>query len=277
MSFSLASVLIILIVFPGLFFRKGYYSYPFSKKWIPENLASDLIYSILPSVLLHVAFGYAISNWVTFHHHQVDYDIFLKFLSSNSDSQCAKDCIENIEEHKFCIFWYHVSLWTASFLLGHLCRIFVKGFKLDLLIKGLRFNNEWHYILSGEIMYKINGKYFSDLRFVTVVLKSDKSTITYKGMLADYQLGSKGTLDTICLRHTERLIWKREKSEYVNVDGDIFVIPANEIANLNIDYLYVEDITPEEKYVSRLTVVSIVVIGLVAIGLAVLVFVKLCM
>lgn len=256
MNFAVGSIIIILLLIPGLLLRRAYYSFSFSRHYIPDNLTSDLINAIVPSFIIHFSLVLFLA-----HSSKIDFTILGVLLSSCSDSKVIGDCYTNISENLDKILKYNCSIWLISILIGHFLRIVVKACKFDIKIKAFRYQNEWHYILSGEICQfpsypsKEDNKEI-EFKILDVLVKGDKKPIIYTGILVDYQLSKDGNLDTVILSNVKRRSVEKieittpldPKKDYPHpvesklitkdykIPGAVFAIPAINIININIHY-----------------------------------------
>src|SRR4051812_46483418 len=119
MNFALGSILVILILLPGFILRKGYYSYPFSKRFIPENLFTDLIYSITPAFILHIIYFIIVNKCAD---RPVDLTLIGNLLANTSDSKIIDKCYFNVSENAIRIFFYNSGLFAIAYSLGHIGR-----------------------------------------------------------------------------------------------------------------------------------------------------------
>ncbi len=118
----------------------------------------------------------------------------------------------------------------------------------------MRFNNEWFYLLSGEIsefkeftenLGKVDGVYLT-----TIVHHSDKDYL-YRGIVADFFFDKSGNLDRVLLKlaHRRALTDDRESHQeydqeeiddrYYSIEGDYFILRYSEMSTINLDYFFV--------------------------------------
>jgi len=139
---------------------------------------------------------------------------------------------------------------------GFLSKWVVRKLKLDRKIKLFRFQNEWHYIFSGEILDfpKVSGEADDiDCSYVDALVRTDEGTVIYSGLLTDYILTKEGGIDRIYLSSVKRRFLKddilngpesqtEQKPEdpddkrYYYLPGQFFIIPYNMVINLHITY-----------------------------------------
>ena len=137
-------------------------------------------------------------------------------------------------------------------------------FKLDRRLLWLRYDNQWHYLLTDEILetsdlqLSIGLQDASAIKFilVDVLMKVEKSNVLYSGILVDYELAADGGLRTLYLRQTRRKSLsntegvkstedesntEHQSEGYYDVAGDLMVIPYAQTLNLNLSYYMAEE------------------------------------
>lgn len=193
----------------------------------------------------------------------IDLESVLLLLSGAYDSSAATfhAALSAVSGHLLPISGYLFSLCTAAALLGVGTHWLVRHFKLDLRHRALRFNNEWYYLLTGEILQfaempddstEIDGVYLS-----AVVCHGDQAYL-YRGLVADFSFGRHGELDKIFLRMAHRRHITDDRSphpetspasndfpddRYYDIRGDLFLLRYSEISTLNLDYFELSEVT----------------------------------
>jgi len=154
------------------------------------------------------------------------------------------------------IIAYNLYLWISSAVLGYSIKRIVRELKLDRKWKLLRFQNEWHYLITGEILDfpKILGE-ASDIDIVSVdaMVETNNGTIIYSGIIQDYLLSKQGGLELIYLTEVTRRYLKSDnlnnadtkgnsmQDGYYYIPGDFVVLPYKDIKNINISYYSIEE------------------------------------
>jgi hypothetical protein len=175
-----------------------------------------------------------------------------------NDTEKIQDSFVNISHSINLIAAYQFGLWTIAYVLGHVARLLIRFFDWDKKYRIFRFNNEWHYILTGEITrfptVQLEPLRYIDYKVVNALVRTDKGTFIYAGILQDYNLTKDGVLDTVCLSHvmrrpidsdriinTDTNIAEENKddneSRYFKIPGSILVIPYTNILNFNLHYI----------------------------------------
>jgi hypothetical protein len=262
MNIALTTISLLIFLLPGFLFRRFYYTGEFSKEYFKENI-SDLIYAgIIPSFVIHF-FGY----WLFIHW---KYDIDIKtvgiLLSGSSDVAKAESAFSSLYKYSGQILCYFVGVGILGMLLGYTAKWIVRKNRLDTKINLFRFQNEWFYLFSGEILQfsKIPGKNEEkiDFIYIDVLVGTHEGTIIYSGLLKEYMLSKSGGIDRLYLTEVKRRYLKddgagKEDSSaaakssderYYTLPGQLFIIPFANIINLHITYYKLEETSsPEEK------------------------------
>ncbi len=210
MNIALATLFLLILLYPGFIFRRFYYTEEFSKEYFKQSITDLLVAAILPSVLLHIA-GY----YLFIHpRYSIHITTIGTLLSGTSDGTKVTDAFEGIyaQARSIVIYFIGVSLLAAIAGLG--AKYIVRSAKLDRKLKLFRFQNEWHYIFSGEILDfpRVPGNPDDiSIRYIDALVKSDSGTIIYTGILADYVLSKDGGIDRIYLTNVKRRYLKDDK------------------------------------------------------------------
>lgn len=131
------------------------------------------------------------------------------------------------------------------------------------IITLLGVSNEWYELFDGD------GDKNYDVILLDVLTSSKESTLIYSGYLKNYYFQTKSTeLDYIVLTQVKRRdlrskavfdqpmanssekfnFYKNEPGTTISLPGDLVIIPAREILNINVTYLEVDrEITTEEQ------------------------------
>jgi hypothetical protein len=275
MSFTIDFLLlIILVVIPGLLFKRFYFQGEFSKQFsTKDSVYKSVFYSIIPGVLIQLL-GYIIYIGVR-KHSFTNKDLLCVFeeLFTGSDNYSeittlfVQKGISNFILHEF-------NVYLLAVFIGYFSYLVVRTFKLDVKLKILRFKNQWYYIFSGEFksfkkfekakqlfrekktieqLLKPNSdnqfKYFP-VR-ADVLVKEDSKVILYTGYVIDYDLDYENIndLDKLYLYRTHRYREVRDEDKNnkqikiignkakIPIKGDVFLLDAKNILNLNLTFV----------------------------------------
>ena len=269
MDIAFSTIIIIILVIPGITFRRFYLTEPFSIKYIHRKLSDELIWAIVPSSLLHSIAIIVIESFTNFY---FDFILLLKLITC----ELSKNELISIHENIGNILFYNISLWVISGLAGYYLKNLVRRNDWDLIYPILRFPNKWHYYFSGEYEAisayeqqksspsssnkKIHKNQLPDFIFIDALVNiENRGDAIYMGLLYDYELGPDGSLSHIILQFTERRYIQDDfmdnddlnnpsnnKNPYYKIPGKYVLIPFERIKNLNFRYYNLEEISPKK-------------------------------
>lgn len=239
MNIALATIALFVLLTPGFLFRRFYYSEEFSKEYFKQSYLEQFFSSIIPSTLLHL-FCY---SFFVLPKHEINLEVVGTLLSGSDDAIRITNAFNTIYNECKAITGYFLSTYIVGGLTGYFGKKIIRFTKLDRKVKLFRFQNEWHYLFSGEILDfpRVSGKSEDiDFSYVDVLVKSDEGSIIYMGILSDYILSRDGGLDRIYLREVKRRYLRDDnhtKDEtYYQLPGEFFVISSSQIINIHITY-----------------------------------------
>lgn len=255
MNFAASSLIIILVILPGFCFNQFFYAGDFERISIKKSVIEEVAGIIGISLLIH-------SCSILFIHHfnffrvEVDLPCLLNCLWVDKEPNLIIKISDNIQGNYNNIIMYNPFGCCAGFFFGWLSRSIIRGLRLDLVLRPLRFANPWFYILSGEsIFFREARLNFFDSRvekkvdaiYLDVLVKNEKNNIIYRGLLRDFKL-KESNLDSLLISNvsrrylTEEIDLKDKKNDpsiFYEIPGFYLVILAREIININITYLIV--------------------------------------
>lgn len=257
MNFALATLTLLVILYPGFLFRRFYFTEEFSREYFKQSIPDLIFSSILPAFFIHIIGYFLFIKGRT----QIDVFTIGTLLSGTSDADKVTRAFKAVYEESPFIIKYFAGVSVAGAIAGLLTKLTVRKLKLDRKIKLFRFQNEWHYIFSGEILDfpKVPGNAEDiDCSYVDVLVKTDEGTVIYTGLLADYILTKEGGIDRIYLTSVKRRFLKddiitapsesieqkqknNEDNRYYYLPGQFFIIPYNLVINLHITYYKIKD------------------------------------
>lgn len=264
----------IAIVIPGILFRRFFFYGEFSKQFNTKDpVLHSIFFSIIPGIVIQLVcftiYAATLGFDIRFS------DIFTIFRDFTSDSAQDTDQVtQNFINNDITTFFiYTVCVFAFAALIGFALSRFIRIRKWDMKYKLFRFQNQWYYVFSGEVLnmkkfedahrYSLNNnKTFEQDTFMTYAdillsVSADKKEL-YTGYVVDYDLMSDDItqLDKIYLIDTHR--YKRKEIKHdengdeiidpneentsksrnrIKVPGDIFVLNARNIVNLNLTYV----------------------------------------
>lgn len=285
-------LLFILVVIPGLLFKRFYFFGEFSKQFnSKETVYKSIFYSIIPGVLIQVlAFWlYLIIRTPSFGNE----DIICIFNELFSGQNTYSDVTVEFLRNGFHLFFLHeLGVFILAISLGILFSRIIRAFKLDVKHKILRFKNQWYYVFSGEIRsfkkFKIipsilgetNGqqnkyKYYPPYADI-LVEGGTNGTSLYTGYVIDYDLEYENLndLDKIYLiganryrplrsgENTEGLEVKGSRVK-VPIEGDVFILQANKVLNMNLTFIPSPEIEKTKSKLWKIVRAGIYYLGVI--------------
>jgi hypothetical protein len=264
MNIALATLTLLIILYPGFLFRRFYYTGEFSKEYFKQSVPDLIFSSILPGFFIHFV-GYLL---FIKGRGEVDVVTIGTLLSGTSDSTKVTEAFKTVYQKAPFVTGYFLGVSLVGMAAGFTTKLIVRKLKLDRKVKLFRFQNEWHYIFSGEILDfpKVPGKAEDiDCSYVDALVKTDEGTVIYTGLLADYILTKEGGIDRIYLTDVKRRFFKDDltkkaehtiaeqptgqdeganDSRYYYLPGRFFIISYSQIINLHVTYYKV---TPNQE------------------------------
>lgn len=246
MNIALAGFIIIILLLPGLLFRKSYLSGEFSREYIVEDFFELLVNSLIPSFIFYVIaipFSY-------FFGYVYDFQHLLALLSS--EKSLINNALINIEKNKSAIIIFHILINIFSYTLGFCAnKIVLKG-NLDTKFNTLKFDNIWHYLLTAKfILFKRSQIQLRrdsikdiDITYIFALVNVGNTPIIYNGALVDYELSNDGSLDLLYLKNVKRKVLnlnndnqEQNHEDFKDIEGNILILKYQNIINLSISFI----------------------------------------
>lgn len=243
MNIAPVTILLLLLLFPGIFFSRFYFTEEFSKQYFKTTLYELLLTTLLPALLIHLVALFIVKIYLN-----IEVDL-ATILAVFLDTGISSNIIGTIESSASNMISYNISVWVFAGFLGYATKKVVRRFKLDRKFKLFRFSNEWHYLITGEILDfpKIEGEANDiDVVFIDALIGTGEGTIIYSGIIQDYKLSKQGGLESLYLTQVYKRFLKEDG--LVNkpfIPGDFMVLPYKDVINLNITYYSFETIDDE--------------------------------
>lgn len=171
---------------------------------------------------------------------KVDFVIIIKLLLSPQSITNYSSITDNIDK----VFFYFFTSTLLSCAISYIVRNVIRFYKIDRKSKTLRYDNNWYYIFSGEVLdikqYNKSLEITSSnvkQRVVDVLTKVGDNYTLYRGNLIDFQLNSSNSVDYVVLSSpSKRLITDKF---FRDINSNYFIIPYTEVLNINIRYFEV--------------------------------------
>jgi len=246
-------ILFLLFIFPGIVFRRFYYVGEFSKQFSSGNWINTFYISLVPGLIIQIISYFTFINLIYRKPIVNNYELVNSIYSELKDNSLPKELF-NFELLTW-IFAYLIVTIIISFIIAQFCWLVVRNLDWDKKFSPLRFNNYWHYYLSGESLK------FKDFRGIlpkqkvllteadVLVDTGNEGTKLYKGFLRQHTIcRSTGELKAIYLTDVRRYRRDLPPNNIREVPGHIMIIPAEKILNINLTY-----ITKSEKVINYST------------------------
>lgn len=269
------------IVIPGILFRRFFFYGEFSKQFNTKDpVLHSIFFSIIPGIVMQLICVFLYNLSIGFESSYLDVFTIFRDITSDGTNGTQKPTEDFINNDIITFLIYSLSVFAFSAIIGWASSRFIRARKWDKKYKLFRFNNQWYYIFSGEVLnmkkfeeahkdsFKMNkGKdqdtlmTYADI-LVSVSDQNDRKEL-YTGYVVDYDLKSDDItqLDKIYLIDTHRYKKKEiildsngievkdknisnakdskptQSRNRLKVPGDVFVLNADKIVNLNLTYV----------------------------------------
>lgn len=233
-------VYIIMLVIPGVFFKRFYFQGPFANQFQTGQFADRFLTSLFWGIIVQtVTFLMFIKSF------DVEYKSVFDLLKTTHGKLILNEVPELEESNITYIFLYLLASVAVAIFLGFFLFQLVRLFKLDQRFNVLQFSNKWHYYFSGEILntreFKQNiskkGKVSATL--VDILVKyGENDNRLFSGNLMHYNLTSNGDLETLYLGAARR--HKNSNGDSIpakEIPGDCFIIPYQNVLDINVQYV----------------------------------------
>jgi len=146
------TLVILVMAFPGYVLRASYYAGTFTRNVLPKSWTDDVARAVLYSLPLHIM---AVTVFEMLQHQGIirttlTFEMAYRVLVGQYDDKLA-EITRTLYTNKLYLAAYYTSVLSAAFGLGHLFRVIVWQFKLDVKWPWLlRYRNEWLYTLMGR-------------------------------------------------------------------------------------------------------------------------------
>lgn len=251
MNIAFGALILLLLLFPGILFRFAYLNGPYSRRNLQTSVSDEVLLSLIPAFILQ---SLAFSCIDYLFKIQVNIGLLVRAilgtLSQGNDFDLLGKAVVPF-------FIFNLVMFIIGYLAGKFARYIVMKNNWDMKYHSLKFNNEWYYLLSGKIPDE-SGVFVDHAKVqlvqLDVLVESSEGTVIYSGILQTFYLSKTEGLDRIHLSNVYRRKLKddvpptqKETDEkafdarYYSMPGDLFVIPYNQIKNLNITYYYTEE------------------------------------
>ncbi len=296
--------LFISIIIPGILFRRFFFYGEFSKQFNTKDpVLHSIFFSVIPGIVIQILAFLIYGLSLGFNSSYLDVFIIFRDITSDGSHETQEATKNFINYNITTFFIYSIGVFLFATFLGWFCSRLIRFLKWDKKYKLFRYSNQWYYIFSGEVLnlkkfeeahkfsFKNNKGHEQDTLMtyadilVSVSEQNDRKEL-YTGYVVDYDLKSDdiSQLDKIYLIDTHRYK-KKEKvidengkeikdenptqsRNRLKVPGDIFVLNAKNIVNLNLTYIpsikkQIEKEAKKQKIYSKIQIGYLILISLI--------------
>ncbi len=234
MNIPFSTILIFILLLPGAVFSRFYYSGEFSKQYFKPTAYELFVATLVPSLLLHLL-GLLVMRYGW--QYTLDWQRFGLLLAGGNNRAEVFEAFGVLNDYGDRILAYNLSLWGFAFVAGLGSKLVVRKLKLDRKYPLFRFQNEWYYVVTGEILDfpRMPGKAEDkDFILVDAAVNSPEGTIIYTGILNDYRLSKTGGLELLYMSKVTRRFLQGRRQPF-ELKG-ILVLPYSTVLNLHFSY-----------------------------------------
>lgn len=243
MEIALGGIVLLVILLPGISFRKGYFSEEFSNQYTIKDFFGLFVNTLFPSLFIYLLFLPII--YFICGGYYYDFKVLLGILSANDE--LVKSSIEQIDNFKYEIIGLQIIINFFSFITGLKIRDFIIKKSTDAKNKFFRYKNVWHYLLTGKfILFRRSQISLTkdkvkdiDITYIDAIVSLGEDVFVYTGMLVDYELSEDGNLDLIYIKEAARKPIDEEL--YKEINGHILILKYENIINLNLIFIQTEE------------------------------------
>lgn len=260
-QFTISSlVFIVCIIVPGVIFKRFYFQGQFSKQFGAGLFADRLVTSIFCGLCVQITTYLVISNSLNFTYNDIHQKVELTY------KKIFQNTLPDFSYYEIRIILLYL-FWSVIFAacLGGIIHYIIRFFRLDVLFKVIRFDNEWHYYFTGKVLQTPEFKNSKKGKILSVnvdLILNDGSADNklISGYLTQYTLSPKtAQLDFICLTSAKR--YSKDRKVWTDIPGDCFIVPYEKVIDINLLYNVPEvNQSRREKIFTFLSVLGFIII-----------------
>lgn len=228
-------VFIVMLIVPGVFFKRFYFRGQFTKQFTSGLFADRLITSIFWGLIVQLI-TFLLFTKVS----NLSYEDIKKPVSGSIKQIGAGALPDLSSDNLSFLLLYISSSIVISAILGYLAHSFIRFFKIDSKFEVFRFSNNWNYYFRGDNMDfgEFKGRKTGKVLSTTIDIVMDNGagdTKMFTGFITQYQISSEtGALEVLYLTDAHR--YSRSQQTFNPVDGDCLVVPYSKVIDMNIRY-----------------------------------------
>ncbi len=263
MNLAFPTALLFILILPGFILRytlvKGF------RRWdnpvVVQALSDEIARSIIAAGVLHAIWASLVMDVL---HQPIDFHSLILLLLSNfgAGNLELSHVVSSIADHPYPIFWYFTSLNLFAAISGSVTHHTIRYLKWDVRYKWARFNDEWYYLLTGEVINfdQKKRRNIAAVYLSAVVNQGDRSYL-YQGEIMDWSYDRSGNLQWVLLMETLRRPFSPENDRpnlapenttshendgrFYAIYGDRFILRMSEIITLNLEYVILDLLTDQ--------------------------------
>lgn len=226
-------------LFPGILFRKGFFSGKFSKHFDYGNAFERIVWAIIFSFIclilfstLNIYFGeYPERLFVSLK--CVNYKTIISNFKSIYSNE-SPSVFDN-KTHLLGITVLFLMLYVFSFLLGLICHFLVTFFEFDRRFSVFRYQNNWNYILGSSKRSNADHKFKSVYYTRLEVLTKDK--ILFTGRLHDTVTDKDNKIEAITIFDAYKYVKLKKETDQEKIDKIKKIISSSSNNNKLIHHI----------------------------------------
>ena len=253
MEFAVSAIFLLILLLPGFIlqtaYTKGFWRWnsPTSARSLTEQVPAGIVLASILHALWSSAAAVA--------GYPVDLRSVLMLLTGayGHEQIYFESALTALTNNPYKIFFYFATLCSFAAIIGYVSHFAVRQLGLDRSTRILRFNNQWFYLLSGEITQFKGSPHIDqevDGVLLTTIVHHAEADYLYRGLVADFFFDKEGYLDRVLLtltarrklsddRKTEEAGSPESEARYYDIEGDYFVLKYSEMSTVNVDYIFV--------------------------------------
>lgn len=210
-NIAFLTLIVLVMAFPGYVLRASYNVGPFSSDVLPKSWTDDIARAVLYSLPLHL---FWITIFECLQHNQITHStltfeiVFRVFIGRYDNALSA--VAGTLYQNKWYVVAYYSIVLASSFMVGHLFRLAVWRWKLDVMWPWLLgFDNKWLYTLYGRDVpippEYAGGKVYVQIDALTNIPSEEKDkTRLYRGFVEAFTTEENGALRDIFIKDAQR-------------------------------------------------------------------------
>ncbi|WP_163408663.1 hypothetical protein [Flavobacterium ajazii] len=282
-------IYIMVFLFPGILFRRAFFSGDFNKHFESGNTFERLLWNMLTSILMLVAFCLSIHFCNLLLPFKIEFDL------KTSDITDTFICIYENKLPTLFISETRIiqtisllfSIYSFSILLGYFSNRIIFYLGLEKRFSVFQFQNNWHYLTNSNKQNNITHS-IKDIYYTKVDIKT-KAEELFTGKLHVISYDKEGKIEAITLQEAYKfyrltiandlgkineikqalsdndphIIFHSETSNNFiyrkRIKGDLFTIFNNDLENISITYIKISNFY--EKFQKTVkTILSIIIL-----------------